>query len=148
MKLENPISKVLIFTAVAGFATSFGVALDGCLLQRGVSGFAILCASNALIGIVTGVLVLQHKERQKEKHQILEERIETIAEVNQHIRSVLTSVAFYGRQNGSANAEVMTELLRRVEANLAHLFKRLLLDESLPQSVVKAAKNTAYSIAQ
>jgi len=146
MKREWPISKILILGAAALCPVAFGAVLDKFLLQRGVPGGSILFASNVLIGVIAAILILQHDLRETVKHQILKERIETLSEVNQHIRSVLTSVSFYGTQTGSANAEVVSELLRRVEAHLAHLFTQMLFDQSLPQSVLRAARNTVHSI--
>ncbi len=147
MKQETA-SRILIFVATAVLSASFGVVMDGLLLQQRASEFGILCASNVLIGTLAGSLVLQYKLRQKAKHQILEERIRTLSEVNQHIRGVLTSLVLYGTKNGDASAEALSELLRRVEENLDHLFTRLLFDQSLPHSVLKAAKDTVYSISR
>ena len=146
MKREWPISKILILGAAAVCPTAVGVVLDKVLLQKGVSGGSILFASNVVIGVIAGILILQHNLRETVRFQILKERIETLSEVNQHIRSVLTSVSFYGTQTGCANAEVVSELLRRVEAHLAHLFTQMLFDQSLPENVLRAARNTVHSI--
>lgn len=142
MRRELPISKILIFAVTAVCATSAAVCLDAFLTQQGLSDFSIMWASNVLIGIAAGSLVLEHKLRVKAKHQILEERIETLSEVNQHLRSILTSLTLYGTQIGSADAEMLSELLRRVEARLVDLFTRLLFDQSVPHSVLKAVRNT------
>lgn len=142
MKRELLISKILIFAAPAVCATSAGVCLDAFLSQQGLSDFSILWASNVLLGITVGSLVFQYKLRLKAKQQILEERIETLSEVNQHIRSVLTSLTLYGTQSGSGDAELLSELLRRVETNLVDLFTRMLFDQSVPQSVLKVVRNT------
>ena len=147
MKQETA-SRILIFAATVALAASFGVALSGVLLRQRVSELGVLCASNVLIGTLAGLLVLQNKLQQKAKHQLLEERIRTLSEVNQHIRGVLTSLVLYGTKNGDASAEALSELLRRVEENLDHLFTRLLFDQSLPHSVLKAAKDTVYSISR
>jgi hypothetical protein len=142
MRRDRPISGILIFAVTAVCATSAAVCLDTFLTQQGLSEFSILCASNVLIGIAAGSLVLEHNLRLKAKHQILEERVRTLSEVHQYLRSVITSLAFYGTQIGGADADVLSEHLRQVEANLADLFTRLLFDQSVPQSVLKAVRNT------
>jgi len=109
MKRALPILKILIFAVAAVCATSAGVCLDAFLTQQGLSDLSILWASNVLIGIAVGSLVFQYKLRLKAKQQIVEERIETLSEVNQHIRSVLTSLTLYGTQSGSGDAELLSE---------------------------------------
>ena len=142
MKRKLPTSQILIFAIPAVCATSAGVCLDAFLTQQGLSDSSILWASNVLIGIAVGFLVLEHRLRIEAKCQILEERVETLSEMHQHLRSVITSLAFYGTQLGVAHADALSEHLRRVEANLVDLFTRLLFDQSVPQNVLKAVRNT------
>jgi hypothetical protein len=142
MKRKLPIAKILTFAVPAVCATLAGVCLDAFLTQQGLSDLVVLFASNVLIGIAAGLLVLEHKLRIEAKYQILEERIKTLSEMHQHLRSVITSLAIYGTQLGVAHADVLSEHLRRIEANLVDLFTRLLFDQSVPQSVLKAVRNT------
>jgi hypothetical protein len=142
MNWKQPILTILIFAITAVCATSAAVCLDAFLTQQGMSDASILYASNALVGIAAATLVLLQRLRVQAKNQILEERIETLSEVNQHVRSVVTSLAFYGRQTGKADGEVLSEHLRRVEAGLSELFTRLLFNQSVPQCVLKAVRNT------
>ncbi len=146
MKRKLPIAKIVVFGAAAFYITSFGMALDAYLMELGFSGLSILYGSNVLLGACAGVLVLQDKLRKDAKQQSLKERIELVAEMNQHLRSVLTSFVLYGQQTGGAHAEVMSELLRRIEVNLADMFARLLFDRYLPQNVLKAAKSAVDSM--
>jgi uncharacterized membrane protein YhiD involved in acid resistance len=147
MNQESAIRRFLTFAAATFLTASLGVALDAFLMERGLSGISVLYVSDVLIGIVAGALVLEYRSRQAVKHQVLYERIETIREVNQHLRSVLTSLSLYGRQSGPVHQEVHSELLRRVEANLADMFSRMLFDHSLPTAVLKSAKKTVETTA-
>jgi len=140
MKRERLLSKVLILALIGTGATLAGVGLDAFLAQQGMSDSSILCLSNVLSGIVIGAMAVQYRLLLKTRHRILEERIATLSEMHQHLRSVITSLAFYGTQ--MAHADVLSEHLRRVEAHLADLFTRLLFDRSVPQSVLKAVRNT------
>src|SRR5581483_1154375 len=118
-------SHILVFVATAFYAASCGLALDAFLMQQSVSGRATLYVSDVLIGAFAGAWVVQHKLLQEHKRQLLKERIEFLSEMNQHIRSVLTSLSLCGRNPGSVQTEVLSELLRRVESNLADMFARL-----------------------
>jgi hypothetical protein len=142
MKGERPISGILIFAVTAVCATSAGVCLDAFLSQQGLSESSILWASNALIGIAAGSLVLERNLRLKAKRQILEERIATLSEMHQHIKSVITSMAIYSTQIGGADSKVLSELLRRVEANLVDLFTRLLFDPAVPRNLLEAVRTS------
>jgi predicted membrane-bound spermidine synthase len=142
MKRERLLSKVLIVGLIGIGATLAGVSLDAFLAQQGMSDSSILYVSNVLIGILIGATAVQYKLLLKARHQILEERIGTLSEMHQHLRSIITSLAFYGTQFGAAHADVLSEHLRRVEANLVDLFTRLLFAQSVPQSVLKAVRNT------
>ena len=142
MKRERLLSKILILAPIGIGATLAGAGLDAYLAQQGMSDSSILYASNVLSGIVIGAMAVQYKLLLKARHQILEERIGTLSEMHQHLRSVITSLAFYGTQLGVTHADVLSEHLRRVEAHLADLFTRLLFDQSVPQSVLKAVRNT------
>jgi hypothetical protein len=148
MNQERRLPNILIFVATAFTTVSYGLALDAFLMQQGLSGRTTLYVSNLLIGAAAGAWVVQRRLLQHHKQRALKERIEFISEMNQHIRSVLTSLSLYGKHNGGAHAEVLSELLRRVEINLADMFGRLLFDRSLPLSTLTAAKNTLDSMAR
>jgi hypothetical protein len=148
MNQERRFPNILIFAATAFTTVSYGIALDAFLMEQGLSGRVTLCISNLLMGTAAGAWVVQRRLLQNHKQRALKERIEFLSELNQHIRSVLTSLSLYGKHTGDAQAEVLSELLRRVEVHLADMFGRLLFDRSLPLSTLRTAKNTLDSIAR
>jgi len=148
MKQIQRTSNILVFVATAFYAAACGIALDAFLMQQSVSGRTTLYVSDLLIGAVAGAWVVQHKLLQEHKRGLLKERIQFLSELNQHVRSVLTSLSLCGKNTGSVQAEVLGELLRRVEANLADMFERLLFDRSVPENAVRAAKETLDSMAR
>ena len=138
MKRHEAAARILTFTVIGMFATLTGVCLDAFCTQQGVSASSMLYASNVLVGIVTGMLVLQRKSRMRAQRQVLEERIEVLSEMHQHIRSIVTALALYSPRPGSTESEVLAELLRRVDAHLGDLFTKLIFDPSAPQNAVRA----------
>jgi len=106
MNKERRFPNILIFAATAFTTVSYGIALDAFLMQQGLSGRATLYLSNLLMGTAAGAWVVQRRLLQKHKNRALKERIEFLSEMNQHIRSVLTSLSLYGKHSGDAQAEV------------------------------------------
>jgi hypothetical protein len=148
MNQDRRFPNILIFAATAFTTVSYGIALDAFLMQQGLSGRATLYLTNLLMGTAAGAWVVQRRLLQKHKNRALKERIEFLSEMNQHVRSVLTSLSIYGKHNGDAQAEVLSELLRRVEIHLADMFGRLLFDRALPLGALNAAKSTLDSMAR
>ncbi len=148
MNQSRIVRNVILFTAAGLLFSLASLALDAFLMEHGLSGLTTLYVSTALIGIAAGACVLQQQLLQDRKEQCLKERIECVSELHQHIRNVLTSLSLCAKQNGSAQAEVLSELLRRVENNLASMFSNLLFDPTVPASALKAAKRTVDSIAR
>src|SRR5436305_2026106 len=97
MNQERRLPNILIFVATVFTTVSYGLALDAFLMQQGLSGRATLYLSNLLIGAAAGAWVVQRRLLQHHKQRALKERIEFLSEMNQHIRSVLTSLSLSGK---------------------------------------------------
>jgi NAD/NADP transhydrogenase beta subunit len=126
---------------------AFVAGLDSVLLHSGLSIPRLLSVSNVVIGALASLLALQIHLEQRRKHRILEQRIEALSEVSQHVRSVFTAITFYGSQTGNPHsAQIVSRSLGRIEANLGQLFTRLLFGDAMPQSTLKKVKAMAVSL--
>jgi hypothetical protein len=150
MNSDKPIAKFSSFApciACALTAMSLVVSLDSVLLQTGLSTSRLLLVSNLFIGALSGLLALQLQFEQRRRHKLLEDRIEVLSEVSQHVRGVLTAITFYGTQTGNPHsAQIVSKTLARIESNLGQLFTRLLFGDAMPQSTLNKVKAIAVSL--
>jgi hypothetical protein len=103
--------------------------------------------SNLFIGALSGLLALQLQMEQRRRHKLLEDRIEVLSEVSQHVRGVLTAITFYGTQTGNPHsAQIVSRTLGRIESNLGQLFTRLMFGEAMPQSTLSKVRAMAVSL--
>lgn len=128
-------------------ATAMAVGVDAVLLRSGLSLPKLLSVSNLVIGALAGLVALQIHLEQRRRLRMLDQRIEALSEVSQHVRSVLAAITFYGSQTGNPyTAQIISKSLGRIEANLDQLFTRLLFGEAMPQSTLKKVKAMAVSL--
>ena len=128
-------------------ATAIAAGLDAVLLHSGLSIPKVLSVSNLIIGTLAGLVALQLHLEQRRRLKMLDQRIEALSEVSQHVRSVFTAITFYGSQTGNPyTAQIISKSLGRIEANLGQLFTRLLFGEAMPQSTLKKVKAMAVSL--
>ena|SRR2546423_14396788 len=102
----TPIRRLLTFLIGAGIVTSTGLLFDGLLLRQGVPRIQLLVASNVIAGTIAGFLFLQSRIREREKQEVLEDRLAKVADVNHHVRNALSVVVFYGKQSGNIRSPV------------------------------------------
>ena len=150
MQITRLISKASTFTpsvACALTAIVISVGLDSMLLQGGVPALRLLLFSNLVVGMLIGFLALQFQLEQKRKYKLLEERVEALSDVSQHVRSVLAALTFYGTQTGNPySAQIVSKSLGRIESHLGELFTRLLFGDPMPESTLKKVKAIAVSL--
>lgn len=128
-------------------ATATAVGLEALLLHSGISIPKLLFVSNVVIGALAGLVALQIHLEQRRRLKMLDQRIETLSEVSQHVRGVFTAITFYGSQTGNPyTAQIISKSLGRIEANLGQLLTRLLFGEAMPQSTLKKVKAMAVSL--
>ena len=150
MQIVRFISKVStlapsIACALTAIVTT--LALDSRLLHGGVSALRLLLLSNVLVGVLIGFLALQLQLEQKRKYKMLEERVDALSDVSQHVRSVLTALTFYGTQTGNPySAQIVSKSLGRIESQLGELFTRLLFGDPMPETTLKKVKAIAVSL--
>jgi len=113
---------VLAFLASAALISAVGFGFDRLLLREGVPRLGVILLSNVLTGIVAAAFFLQYKISAQEKHRLLEQRLQKIAEMNHHVRNAL---AFYRHQISDPSASrLIQESIDRIEWTLEEVFPR------------------------
>jgi hypothetical protein len=116
---------VLSFVASALLICAIGYGFDRLLLKEGVPRFDVLLLANILTGCVAAALFLQARSRTREKERLLEQRLETIAVMNHHVRNALQVVAYYGYQHDDDKAgTLINESIARIEWTLKEVLPR------------------------
>jgi hypothetical protein len=115
----------LAFAVCTFLICSVGYGFDRLLLKEGVPRFDVLLLANLLTGCVVAVLFLQTRSRTREKERLLEQRLETIAVMNHHVRNALQVVAYYGYQHDDVKAgRLVNESIARIEWTLKEVLPR------------------------
>lgn len=123
--MKRNLRLALAFLLSSAFIAGVGFGFDRLLLREGVPRLDILFLSNALTGLVAGALFLQNKIRAQEKHRLLEQRLQKIAEMNHHVRNALQVVAFYRHQISDPNvSKLIQESIERIEWTLEEVLPR------------------------
>jgi hypothetical protein len=116
MNLDKRVSRVLLFLAAAAITMFLSVVVDEFFFHRGVPTARLLLATNAFTGVLAGIAWLQNQLRKRQQLQNLEDRLQTISELNCQVRNVLGIVAFYGAKTSNAYAsKVFSDGLDRME---------------------------------
>lgn len=123
MKPNLRLALAFLFSSI--FIAGVGFSFDRLLLREGVPRLGVLLLSNALTGLVAGALFLQNKIRAQEKHRLLEQRLQKIADMNHHVRNALQVVAFYRHQISDPNvSRLIQESIERIEWTLEEVLPR------------------------
>ena len=124
--LKSPSFKsVLAFAISALLICAIGYGFDRLLLKEGVPRFDVLLLANILTGSVAAALFLQVRSRTRENERMLEQKLETIALMNHHVRNALQVVAYYGYQHDDDKAgKLIHESIARIEWTLKEVLPR------------------------
>ena len=122
---SSSFKSVLAFLVAASLICSIGYGFDRLLLKEGVPRFDVLLLANLLTGCVVGVLFLQSRARAREEERLLQQKLETIAVMNHHVRNALQVVAYYGYQHDDVKAgRLINESIARIEWTLKEVLPR------------------------
>jgi hypothetical protein len=122
---SSRLKSVLAFLIVVCLICAVGYGFDRLLLKEGVPRFDVLLLANALTGLVAAALFLQARARAQEKERLLEQKLETIAEMNHHVRNALQVVAFYGiKCDDNQAGKLINESIARIEWTLKEVLPR------------------------
>jgi len=116
---------VLAFSVFALLTCAVGYGFDRLLLKEGVPRFDVLLLANLLTGFVAAAFFLQARSRTQEQERLLEQKLETIAVMNHHVRNALQVVAYYGYQHDDNKAgRLINESIARIEWTLKEVLPR------------------------
>jgi hypothetical protein len=103
---DSRIRLIILCLCVVLLVWAVGYGFDRLLAKDGVTRTDILITSNALTGIVTGLFFYSLSNNERQRRQLVSERLRTIAEMNHHIRNalqVITYAAAVNTQTDSVN---------------------------------------------
>jgi hypothetical protein len=123
--MNKTAGKLAHFVIATVVALAVGMVLDLICLRCGVPLLTLLVVNNLAIGLVAAAAFLQHSLRKRDRIQALEERLQTISDMNHEIRTCLGIVAFYGTQTSSDYAlKVFDEGFQRMEVLVRTVLKK------------------------
>ena len=132
----NSIKKVVSPIIGAGFICSSALLVELFFLQSGASTLTVLVMSSLVIGALGYGIVIERRKLRDQQLQVLEDRLETVSEINLHVRNVLGVVAFYGTQTKNIyTTRMVSDALVRMEGIMRGVLSRWGLQEAYSTSL-------------
>lgn len=129
------------------FVSAVGFFFDRLLVREGVPSLGVMLLSNALTGVVAGILYLEVRVRAHDKQRLLEERLQKVTEMNHHVRNALQVVSFYRYQiTDPEAARLLQESIKRIEWTLEEVLPRGWNIEGMPLDRATPAVNSAGAL--
>lgn len=105
-----------LVTVIIGAA---GFAFDRMLIREGIRRTDILILSNGLTGVVGGALFYELSRIMRERREITQQRLRTIAEMNHHIRNALQVISYAAISDRHEDSiELISRSVERIEWSL------------------------------
>lgn len=117
----------LLALLVIVFVSALGFFLDVTLLSEGVPRRDLMLLSNVLTGIIAGWLFYQFARNEKNKRELMQERMRTVADLNHHIRNALQVIRYAGSSKTAQDAtqlQLINEAVARIEWALREVLPR------------------------
>jgi signal transduction histidine kinase len=117
---------ILLALAAAVIVFLISAGLDWLLVYAHESRSAIIEASDAMGGIIAGALVFRLLQYERERRRIIRNRLETIADMNHHIRNALQVIS--GTAYSTADQQQLTairESVSRIQWALREILPKL-----------------------
>lgn len=108
----------LLAILVVVIVFALGFILDLTLLKEGFPRRDLMFVSNLIIGITVGWLFYQFARNEKNKREIMSQRLHTIAELNHHIRNALQIIRYAEGAKTTQDAtqlQLINESVARIE---------------------------------
>ena len=120
---------VVLLVWIVGFGFDRWLAIDG------VTRTDILLTSNALTGIVAGFLFFTLGNNERQRRNLIRERLRTIAEMNHHIRNALQVITYAtATENNHASVTLIRDSVERIEWALREVLPgHVVLPSTSPQ---------------
>ena len=94
-------------------AFCLGMLQDIFLTSEGFTRWSLIVLSNMITGLIAGALFYQFAAAERNRREFLRERMQTIAELNHHIRNALQVIKFWGAQHQNCTLDEMQIQLMR-----------------------------------
>ncbi len=110
----------LLTTVIAIVVFSINLLQDIFLSAEGFSRWGIVVLSDIITGAVAGALFYQFAKNERNRRELIRERMHTVAELNHHIRNALQVIKFWGAQHQNCALDemqirLMKESVDRIE---------------------------------
>ena len=126
---------VLTFIVVV-VVSVIGIILDRILMKEGLPRLDMLIISNSITGLFAGGLFYQMAREEKVHRELIQARMETIAELNHHIRNALQVIKFWGAQQrpslDAMQLQLINDSVDRIEWALREVLPKYQA-EGMPQ---------------
>ncbi len=112
----------------AGFAVLMslcGIGLDLLLLHNHEGTRLTMVVSNSLAGLIAGVLVFRVLQFGRERRARIEERLQTISDMNHHIRNALQVISFSAGSAHDQHLEGIREAVDRIQWALREVLPKV-----------------------
>ena len=93
--------------------TGVGFLFDRVLFAEGVPRWEVILLANLAAGGFAAMLVMLLEERSLQRHNLVEERLRVIAEMNHHVRNALQVLLFHSAQ--APNQEAVQEMKQSID---------------------------------
>jgi hypothetical protein len=97
----------LLTTIIAVVVFAINLLQDIFLSTEGFSRWSIVVLSDIITGGIAGALFYQFTKNEKNRRELMRERMHTIAELNHHIRNALQVIKFWGAQHQNCTLDEM-----------------------------------------
>jgi len=119
----------LLAIAIALVAFTLGMLQDLFLVTEGFSRWSLIILSNMLTGGIAGLLFYQYVRNERNRRELVRQRMQTIVELNHHIRNALQVIKFWGVQHQNcslddAQVQLMKDSVDRIEWALREVLPR------------------------
>ena len=129
--------------AVVTVVSALGFVLDRVLVKEGLPRLDMLILSNSVTGAFAGLLFYQMVREEKAARELIRARMNTIAELNHHIRNALQVIKFLGAQQKPGLDPMQLQLINdsvdRIEWALREVLPRYPLDAPVSNRQIPAA---------
>jgi hypothetical protein len=113
---DSRIRFIVLCLCVVLLVWAVGFGFDRLLAKDGVTRNDILLTSNALTGVVAGLLFFSLSNNERQRRQLVRERLNTIAEMNHHIRNALQVISYASAAESPAESvDMIRSSVERIE---------------------------------
>ncbi len=136
---DSRIRLIVLCLCVVLLVWIVGFGFDHLLAKDGVTRTDILLTSNALTGVVTGFLFYSLSNNERQRRQLVQERLRTIAEMNHHIRNALQVIAYASAaENPTESVEMIRSSVERIEWALREVLPGHIASPARPPEAMRS----------